>query len=193
MHHALNRHANPKALFLALTTAACAEPAVTATAPAERMTPAAHSSMHRSGAESEATRREVARLRDLTRPFHKFQNAVDAGWGTRITDCFSDPALGGMGYHYGNPALIDGSVDALQPELLLYEPLKNGKLRFVAVEYIVPFAAWTQSSPPRLYGQDFHRNEAFGLWVLHVWHVRDNPRGIFADWNPRVTCRYATP
>jgi hypothetical protein len=31
-------------------------------------------------------------------------------------------------------------VNLLQPELPLYEPEKNGKLRFVGVEYIVPFA-----------------------------------------------------
>jgi hypothetical protein len=128
----------------------------------------------------------------VTARFHDIQAAAKAGWSTRITDCFEDPTLGGMGFHYGNTALIDDKVDALQPELLLYEPQKNGALRFVAVEYIVPFTAWTRPAPPRLYGLDFHRNEAFGLWVLHVWHFRENPRGTFVDWNPRVSCQYAT-
>ena len=137
--------------------------------------------------------REIARLRELTAPFHRFEAAVAAGWGAQITGCFSDPTRGGMGYHYGNVALIDGTVDALAPELLLYEPQKNGELRFVAVEYIVPFTAWTASQPPRLYGQSFHRNEAFGLWVLHVWHFRNNPSGMFADWNPAVSCKHAEP
>jgi hypothetical protein len=27
--------------------------------------------------------------------------------------------------------------------------------------------------------------------VLHVWHFRENPSGVFADWNPRVSCQYA--
>jgi hypothetical protein len=132
--------------------------------------------------------RQVARLRALTARFHSFDAAVAAGWGTRITECFEDASLGGMGFHYGNTAYIDGTVDALQPELLLYEPQKNGTLRFVAVEYIVPFTAWTASTPPQLYGMAFHRNEAFGIWALHVWHERQNPRGMFADWNPRVNC-----
>ena len=136
---------------------------------------------------------QVARLRRLTAPFHHFETAVDAGWGTQITGCFSDPARGGMGYHYGNVALIDGQVDELEPELLLYEPQKNGGLRLVAVEYIVPFDAWIGAEPPRLFGQSFHRNEAFGLWVLHVWHFRHNPSGMFADWNPAVGCAFAAP
>lgn len=137
---------------------------------------------------SEDALRDVARLRALTAPFHRFDVAVAEGWGTQITACFEDPNVGGMGFHYGNTAYIDGTVDVLQPELLLYEPQKNGNMRLVAVEYIVPFDAWTSSEPPQLFGQSFSRNEAFGIWALHVWHERNNPRGMFADWNPKVTC-----
>lgn len=133
---------------------------------------------------------DVASLRRMTAKFHSFDAAVAAGWSAKITECFASPE-GGMGFHYGNPAIIDGRVDVLEPELLLYEPQQNGKLRFVAVEYIVPFAAWTASEPPTLYGQAFHRNEAFGIWALHVWHERQNPRGMFADWNPKVNCANA--
>jgi hypothetical protein len=173
-----------------LTLAAC-EQRPQPTSP-EAPSHSVHASAGNASVVSGDVERQIARLRAVTAPFHDFQTAVDAGWGTQITNCFSDPQ-GGMGYHYGNTALIDGVVDALKPELLLYEPQKNGKLRFVAVEYIVPFTAWTSAAPPRLYGQSFHRNEAFGLWVLHVWHFRNNPRGMFADWNPRVTCDYAAP
>jgi len=164
-------------------------------------TPATAPSLHSSMGHSAATRAvpmtaeihlSVAALRARTAAFHRFEAAAAAGWGARITDCFSNPELGGMGYHYGNPALIDGIVDAAQPELLLYEPQKNGRLRFVAVEYVVPFTAWTATEPPTLYGQSFHRHEAFGLWVLHVWHMTENPSGIFTDWNPKVSCRYAS-
>ena len=150
-----------------------------------------HAAPSQNVAVSGEVQREIARLRDLTAPFHQFETAVAAGWGAQITSCFSDPTRGGMGYHYGNIALIDGTVDALAPELLLYEPQKNGRLRLVAVEYIVPFSSWTSSQPPRLFDQSFHRNEAFGLWVLHVWHFRNNPSGMFADWNPNVSCEFA--
>jgi len=158
----------------------------------EALAHSVHASTRDANVVSGDVERQIARLRAVTAPFHDFQTAVDAGWGTQITACFSDPQ-GGMGYHYGNTALIDGVVDALKPELLLYEPQKNGKLRYVAVEYIVPFTAWTGDVPPQLYGQAFHRNGAVGLWVLHVWHFRNNPRGMFADWNPRVTCDHAAP
>jgi hypothetical protein len=27
-----------------------------------------------------------------------------------------------------------------------------------------------------------------GIWYLHVWIWEPNPSGLFADWNPSVTC-----
>lgn len=140
---------------------------------------------------SSAGANDLAALRRATAPFHDFARAQAAGYSAQITACFSDPVEGGMGFHYGNPALIDGAVSVTEPELLLYEPQADGSLRFVAVEYIVPFGAWTGSEPPELFGQHFHRNEAFGIWALHVWAWRNNPRGLFADWNPRVSCAAA--
>jgi hypothetical protein len=184
-------------LALACTVVAC-EPAREPAAPAEMSHAHGGGAYNLTGIASNLPgrlnpdiERQVARLRTLTAPFQKFEAAARAGWGAQITACFSDPQ-GGMGFHYGNTALIDGVVDIDKPELLLYEPLANGGFRFVAVEYIVPFTAWTAAQPPKLYGQSYHRNEAFGLWVLHVWHFRENPSGIFADWNPRVSCQYAT-
>lgn len=174
---------------------ACEQPPAAATSPSQAGVEAltSHGAAHHKGPVSANVERQVARLREVTARFHRFDAAAKAGWGSRITECFSDPKLGGMGYHYGNVGLIDGTVEALKPELLLYEPTKNGKLRFVAVEYVVPFTAWTGREPPSLYGRSFHRNEAFGLWVLHVWHFRHNPAGLFADWNPKVSCAFASP
>jgi hypothetical protein len=58
----------------------------------------------------------------------------------------------------------------------------------VGVEFIIPFTAWTGAEPPVLYGQTFARNETFQVWALHVWAWRDNRSGVFADWNPAVSC-----
>jgi hypothetical protein len=136
---------------------------------------------------------DLAALRQVTAPFHDFEKAKAAGWSTQITPCMTDPAgSGGMGFHYGNSALIDGSVRVKEPELLLYEPQQNGAPRLVAVEYIVPLSAWTSPKPPRLFGHDFKVNSAFQIWGLHVWVWKDNPSGLFADWNPRVGCGNAT-
>jgi hypothetical protein len=97
-----------------------------------------------------------------------------------------------MGFHCGDPGLIDGVVEELKPELLLYEPQKNGRLRLVAVEYVVPFTAWTQADPPSLHGLTFAANQTFQVWALHAWVWRHNPAGTFADWNPTVNCAHAS-
>jgi hypothetical protein len=134
---------------------------------------------------------EIAQLRRLVASFHQFEKASDAGWSEQFTPCLESPE-GGMGFHYSNPALIDGAVDLLQPELLLYEPEAGGRLRFVGVEYIVPYTFVPRDAePPVLLGQEFHQVDAAGLWGLHIWVARNNPSGLFADWNPNVSCAFA--
>lgn len=143
---------------------------------------------------SAATASEIAQLRRLVARFHDFDAALAAGWFTQITPCLEAPGLGAMGFHYGNLAFIGdgGTVELLQPELLLYEPRKNGKLRFVGVEYIVPFADRPATgAPPTLLGQEFAQVPEFGVWGLHIWVGRQNPSGIFAAWNPKVSCENA--
>lgn len=136
--------------------------------------------------------RDLAALRNATAAFHDFATASNAGWKTQITPCMSDPSAGGMGFHYGNTDLIDGSVSVEKPELLLYEPEKNGNLRLVAVEYIIPYTFHPRSAaPPVLFGQQFAQVDAFQLWGLHAWVWKENPSGIFAPWNPNVGCANA--
>jgi hypothetical protein len=137
---------------------------------------------------------DLAKLRRVTASFHDFQTASRAGWSAQITPCMVDPdGAGGMGFHYGNTALIDGTASVEKPQLLLYEPEKNGNLRLVAVEYIIPYTFHARdAAPPRLFNQDFQQVDAFQLWGLHAWVWRDNPSGIFAPWNPQVGCANAT-
>lgn len=145
-------------------------------------------------AASASTESQIAQLRRLVARFHDFDAAVQAGWATQITPCLEAPGLGAMGFHYGNLGYIQdgGVVDLLQPELLLYEPEKSGKLRFVGVEYIVPFADHPASAaPPTLLGQPFAQVPEFGVWGLHIYVGRENPSGIFAPWNPKVSCEHA--
>ena len=133
-------------------------------------------------------------LRQLTAPFQDFETAKHAGWSTQITPCLTDAAgAGGMGFHYGNPALIDGTARVEEPELLLFEPQQNGRLRLVAVEYIIPYTLHSRAAaPPVLFGQEFKQNDTFQLWGLHAWVWENNPSGVFANWNPRVTCDHTT-
>jgi hypothetical protein len=102
-----------------------------------------------------STASEIAQLRRLVAPFHDFDAAVAAGWSVQFTPCLEAPPLGAMGFHYSNPAFVEdgGAVELLRPELLLYEPQKNGKLRFVGVEYIVLFSDRPATeAPPTLLG-----------------------------------------
>jgi hypothetical protein len=143
---------------------------------------------------SASVNKDLATLRSLTAQFHSFDKAKAAGWGTQITPCMVDPGgAGGMGFHYGNTNFIDGTARVDEPELLLYEPEGNGRLRLVAVEYIVPYTFVPRSAPPpELFGQKFAQVDVFQLWGLHAWVWQDNPSGIFAPWNPRVNCNNAS-
>jgi hypothetical protein len=116
--------------------------------------------------------------------------------------CVSGGDLGAMGVHYvkdafvGNPEL---KID--EPELLVYEPQPNGRLRLVAADWLVPAELWhtTSAAPPDLAGQLFHLFEfpnRFALpafYTLHVWAWKSNPNGTFANWNPNVSCDHFKP
>lgn len=130
----------------------------------------------------------VNEVRRATAAFHSLDAAATAGWDVPLTGCIAhpDPAVGGMGYHYVNEdVFFDATVDPLKPETLVYAPSPNG-LKLVAVEYIVFTAA--NPTPPELFGQTFHLNPVINAWTLHVWLWQHNPSGMFADFNPKVSC-----
>jgi hypothetical protein len=138
-------------------------------------------------------------LRKVTSKFHQLETAKQAGYDAQITPCWAHHAAGAMGYHYGKPALIDATVDLLEPEVVMYEPNARGRMQLVGMEYIVPLAAWQAAghdlnSPtdvPELLGQKYTRHSFLPIFKLHIWLWRDNPSGVFADWNPKVSCARA--
>jgi len=131
----------------------------------------------------------VTALHTALAPYASFTLALADGYDVAITDCMSNGDEGAMGIHYGNPSLIDGLVDPLHPEVLIYEPGSGAQMNLVGVEFIVPFSMLPKTSPaPVLFGQSFTQNEIFGVWALHVWTHRANPSGLFSPWNPRVHC-----
>jgi hypothetical protein len=135
---------------------------------------------------------QLASLRALTAKFHRFEVAQAAGWSVPVPPCRDNPPQGGMGWHFVNVAYVDATVEVLKPEVVIYEPEKNGALRLVGIEYIIPFTILpSTANPPSLLGQQFVRNFGDQVWMLHVWVWRHNHDGMFASWNPSVSCRYA--
>ncbi|MGH2946330.1 MAG: hypothetical protein ACRDPC_08740, partial [Solirubrobacteraceae bacterium] len=145
-----------------------------------------------------------ADVRAATARYHQLDRAQADGYGL-FTDaqgiaCIDSPGEGAMGIHYVKGALVgDGAIDAATPEALVYEPQRNGRLRLVAVEYVVFKDAWdaANASPPTLFGRELHligAGNRYGLppfYALHAWLWKHNPSGMFSDWNPRVSCAAA--
>jgi hypothetical protein len=132
-----------------------------------------------------------------TAGFQDVATAEAAGYASSLDTlgCFTDPERGGMGLHYINQRLMDDQVDLTKPEALVYELDANGDITgLVAHENIVPIDAWKLTTPPQLFGMDFHQHPTLPLWVLHAWLWKDNPAGVLQDWNPAVRqCPPDTP
>lgn len=166
--------------------AACNRPASGPRAADAAMTQDASLSPRADGLTLDA-RQQLTELRAMTAPYREVAAAKAAGF-IELTGCMSDPAKGGMGVLYGMTSRFDGKPRPDAPAILVYEPGENGRLRLAAAEFAVPFAAWTSPNPPELFGQRFHRDVVFGLWVLHAWVWKANPSGVFAEYNPLVVC-----
>jgi hypothetical protein len=135
---------------------------------------------------------DLAQVRRVTAAYHSIPAAEAAGYQLvpGLDYCFNNPGVGGMGYHYINTSLLDTVIDPLKPEAMVYSPNGSRKLQLGAVEYIVPASLWDTShtQPPTLFGQTFGFEEALGVYELHVWIWKNNPTGIFSEWNPSVSC-----
>ena len=104
-----------------------------------------------------------------------------------------DYPKGAMGVHFVN-LTVQGPPDPLKPNVLIYEP-DQGKLKLVAVEWLVPLAA--AKGRPSLLDQPFQGPmegheplipQGFHHYDLHAWLFKDNPLGMFSPTNPDVTC-----
>ena len=142
-------------------------------------------------------------MRRATAKFHRLDAAVAAGYelgwvnGAGVgssAGCVSHPTAGAMGYHYFNAELMaDNAVDARSPRSWSTRHADGG-LKLVAVEWVVRSAQSNPpgvSVPPSVLGMDMHilvppPGPAF--YLMHAWVWKDNPSGMFADWNPDVSC-----
>ena len=146
----------------------------------------------------------LSEIRQATARFQNIDAAfaagyVDDGFGCIDATDFGLPAsAGGMGFHLINESFhADPATDPLRPDLLVYEPepSSSGKPKLVALEYEVFTRDWYgagNTAPPTLLGHEFEFLD-FGnygtVFGLHIWLWRDNPNGMFQDFNPKVSCR----
>jgi hypothetical protein len=139
----------------------------------------------------------LAAERAATAKYHDVSTAQAAGYqlGYRgvVTGCVAIPGVGAMGYHYFNWARMDDpSIVQGEPEVLVYHTADDGSLQLGAVEWVVPKALWEQSGhtePPVVFGHTLHvLNPVLNWYVAHAWVWTHNPAGMFADWNPDVSC-----
>jgi hypothetical protein len=130
----------------------------------------------------------LAAARQATARYHHVTTAEAHGYESTLDSlgCFENPGVGGMGLHFVNFDLLDDVVEVDRPEALVYEMAANGKLKLVALEYIVPSDLVDSANPPSLFGHTFHAHPVLPLHVLHAWIWAPNPDGMFADWNRRV-------
>jgi len=135
-------------------------------------------------------------VRKATERFHDVAVAEEEGYFLQF-GCVSGSEYGAMGMHFVNlPLVMDGELDVMRPEIVIYEPQQDGSLRLIGADYLVLAKAWNEkhASPPELMGQLFHLFEApnrFRLpafYTLHVWAWKHSPTGPFVNWHPNVSC-----
>jgi len=151
---------------------------------------------------SSASSDGVDRVRAATAQYHDIATARAAGF-TELHDaadiaCIDKAGAGGMGIHYVMFSRVgDPTERGDQPELVIYAPGKDGKMKLVAVEYVVVAQAWADAghtAAPSLFGRTFTlvpEGNRYGLppfYELHAWVWDHNKSGMFADYNPNVVC-----
>ena len=137
--------------------------------------------------------KELKEVRDAMTKYQDPIQAVHDGYLSTL-GCVLMPD-GGMGIHFVNGGAIGPVADPMKPVILMYEPVA-GKLQLVAVEWIVPYVPGSKGTP-ELFGKKMHGPmeghepllpKEFGHFDMHAWLFKDNPRGLFADSHPDVTC-----
>jgi hypothetical protein len=149
--------------------------------------------------------RELAKTKAALDRFRSVDAAKAAGY-VAASPCASTPIDknqtsygGGMGIHYMNMAFMapGAPMVATKPPILVYAPKTGGGLELVAAEYFKLDAdqnVKTDGDRPSIFGRAFDGpmlGHAPGMPIhydLHVWLWKHNPSGMFASWNPDVTC-----
>jgi hypothetical protein len=155
-----------------------------------------HATIAESRSEQDKAGALIKVVREATERFQDVEVAKAEGYALQF-GCVSGSDFGAMGMHFVNgPLVADGELDPTRPEIVIYEPLPNGKLKLIGADFLVLADAWNakHAAPPELMGQLFHLFDApnrFGLppfYTLHVWAWKESPTGAFVNWHQNVSC-----
>jgi hypothetical protein len=140
------------------------------------------------------TRSALAEVRAATAGYHDIDAALADGF-VQASPCVSNPAgPGAMGVHYVDMSRLATGFELTRPEVLIFEPQKDGRMRLVGVEYVVLDADQdpaTDERPVFPGGVRFHAPHAGSApvaYTLHAYVWKNNPAGMFVDYNPRNSC-----
>jgi hypothetical protein len=163
------------------------------------------------GAAAATSSADLQAVRVATARYHSYIRALKDGYSAVGEPCVASPD-GTMGVHAPNGALIgDPAIDPLHPEIMLYLPGDDGSMQLIGVEYFAVALANTPSGPapwfdaappplgfitptPSVLGHDFdgpmagHNPAMPWHYDLHVWLWANNPSGMFAMFNPALSC-----
>ena len=151
---------------------------------------------------SKKVKNQLKDVKAATEKYKDYNVALADGFENTHEFAF-DPELGGMGIHFINPdRMDDNELNITEPEVLLYQPTKDGDYKLIGVEYYVPAALIDLT--PVLYEHEFdgpmlnHELDPTKLsevqkndrnnqhYDLHVWVWKNNPNGLFTQFNPNV-------
>jgi len=156
--------------------------------PSAAIVPSTNSLFDNHPGENRELRAAAATMRRATAKYHDVERAKQDGFvflhGCEIRE--EDKPVGTVYVNFQR--LLDGVANPSSPDGLIYQPLPDGRLKLVAVEFAIPFTLWNKPEPPTLLGATFQREDEFGVFGLHAWVWLPNPRGLFAETNPRVSC-----
>ena len=155
---------------------------------------------------------QIEQARAATAKYHQVERAVADGFVSTGV-CAEVPPLGAIGIHYVNYGrLADPAVSIEEPEILIYLPRKNGKPKLVAVEYfqavVIDGAPYdgcgienhacppaNPPPPPPVFDGEIlegpmpgHQPGVPWHYDTNVWLWAHNPAGMFATFNPSLSC-----
>src|SRR5262245_3806083 len=120
----------------------------------------------------------VKAVREATARFRDPAVAQAEGYSP-VFGCMSGTDSGALGLHFVNLNLVgDPALDPSRPEIVIYQPASDGRLRMIGAHFLVFADAWhTANGPaaPKLMGRFLQRVDSpnrFGLPGFYTLHVQ---------------------